>query len=260
MACDPAPDGGGGGGDASRLVLLMGWYGCHMRHLSKYCEVLEKIGKSNGKSNRKSPLVITPHVCPGYAVFFPFRVFRIKYARQMLAMVTSFLNEHPNNTWTFYGFSNGAAFVYREIIELLFDKNNTGKYELARRQLKSVIYDSAPCYMHISTGLTAITEGVKSTPLKAIVGALFLLMVPFNVGKPKAFWRALQEDATRCPQLFLFSDVDHLCDAEHIKRLVDTRRKLGVDVTAKNFGQTKHVQHLREAPEEYQAALEKFLL
>ena len=91
----------------------MGWYGCHMRHLSKYCEVLEKIsnGKSNAKSNRKSPLVITPHVCPGYAVFFPFRVFRIKYAHQMLAMVTSFLNEHPNNTWTFYGFSNGAAFV-----------------------------------------------------------------------------------------------------------------------------------------------------
>ena len=61
--------------------------------------------------------------------------------------------------------------------------------------------------------------------------------------------------------LYLYSTDDPLCDAEKLRELIAAKKKgAGQDVTAVEWKESEHCGHLKRHREEYEAALQRFLI
>ena len=63
-----------------------------------------------------------------------------------------------------------------------------------------------------------------------------------------------------CPQFYLYSSADRVIPAECVESFINTRRSLGMTVSAHNFMSSPHVDHYRSFPHLYSAKIDEFLL
>ena len=80
--------------------------------------------------------------------------------------------------------------------------------------------------------------------------------VDMFVAAIEVFW----SNPVMAPALFFFCDNDVMCDARQLEVLVKLWRKRGMDVHSRKWAESTHAGHLRHHPEEYQSALDTFLL
>ena len=234
-------------------VLLLGWYGAKPRHLAKYAAVLcEEAG-----------LGVATAAAPTSVVFSPFRDTQRRFARAALEAASSELPDR-RAPFVLMLMSNGGAFIYAEMIELL---QEPAFRPLAARH-RATVFDSAPGYPHARTGLNALRESVRSPLVRALLaafyfallllGALLHLVTANTVAG--TFWRRLRADPLPAPTLYLYGADDHLIDASQLEALIAERTAQGVaPITSRRWERSEHVAHLRWHPEEYRTALLGFL-
>ena len=238
-------------GDAA-IVLVLGWFGAQNRHMAKYAEAV--LAAAAASSRRVD---VAYGVCPGWAVFSPTAYPRRRFGENILRAVEEVLRDSGPRPVYVYAFSNGGAFVWWAVSHLVHGPKET-QYPRFKENFKGIAYDSAPCFMHISAGVRAITDGISNTALKYVAAVLFVLIgAPLSFRQPQAYWRFQTEDPTS-RQLFIFSHADHLCDFRKLHGLVAARTARGVAVSVLELRASGHVQHLRSDRAAYVAALAAF--
>lgn len=163
------------------LQIVLGWYGCQMRHLTKYTKLLNAAGYPT----------ITG-ICPPLAVFSPTRAACRRFAGGLLDFVETASSDEGSGSLpqqlAFYAFSNGGAYPVEQVDFLV---HNDKRYQPLGPRIRGVVFDSAPCYMHWSTGARAVGEGQPL--LVALLARLVFYLITcvttvLAPGRPEAFW------------------------------------------------------------------------
>jgi len=256
------------------VVLVLGFGGAQPRHVEKYAQLYNRKGCStvSGTASNRS-LFVDP---TGIDAF----------AQDAVREVATILREddaaYPNASPTratpvvMHVMSNGGAFVVSRIGHMLdapIDSSTPGTrgdLELFCTRLRAGchIFDSAPCYLDGKSCFNVIKNLIPN-PIVGIPMALLFALTMYGhnamsriVGKPtfgELFWNALIEDATCDLQAFLYSCKDDIADSMKIEELIRKRRERGVNVMARHFSDSSHVQHLRLYGKEYSDFIETVL-
>ena len=242
-------------GDGDPVVIVLGWYGAQLRHVKKYCEALGEAVTSQGRC-----VAVLTSVCPKVAVMAPTDRWRRNFADKCLGAVetSGLVGGDSKRPLYVFVFSNGGAFVLKEMQDRLRDPQ---RFPCCAVAFAGAAFDSAPCYLHPMTGVRAVTEGQPAwvKPFVALLFTSLSLPAGFFWDYPRNFWRAWEQAPDR-RELFLFSEVDPLCDHLKLAALVEARRAAGARAERREFVGSKHVQHMRTYPDEYKAALGDWLL
>ena len=181
-----------------------------------------------------------------------------KEQRKMLGpAVTAYLSLHatPERVLV-HVCSNGGVATLRTIVQSL------PAGELFKP--KVLIVDSAPGVSSMKGAIIALTAEIRS-PFWKFLASIFVR--PFfwyiglknwilrrdNVLESLRKWLLLEEGGIgkETKRLYIYSDKDALSSKEAVEsHLADVTRK-GFDVTSKNFGETRHVGHMRANPDLY---------
>lgn len=233
-------------------MLLFGWVGSTPRLLNKYADALLD-------TDRVSCVYHT--TAPSLDVFVRLSNLRV-LAKSALDLITT---RHPRNTpVVIMSMSNGGAFVYRAMVELMAEDSYSSPVNIV-----GTIFDSAPAYLSIQSAARAVSEGAKNALVRNLIywaaRLVFPLVFPFISGGldyPQRFWRACIADPLTCPSLYIYSSGDELTDASRLDGLVVARREshpageAGVRVSKLT---SPHVSHLAKHPGLYKQALAQFM-
>ena len=179
--------------------------------------------------------------------------------------------------------SNGGAFVARKIghkldtvlhqqetREVMEGGTNRQDTLLFAKRLKLgfQVFDSAPCYPGIKGGFNVIKHlipnpiGIPAAVLFALTTYIVPKAISFLTRKPtqgELFWNALLEDKNCGRQAFIYAENDDVSDAKKIEEFMEEREKCGVQVMAKHFDDSVHVQHIRLHEREYSEFIDDVL-
>ncbi|KAK9819006.1 hypothetical protein WJX74_002254 [Apatococcus lobatus] len=237
-------------GLASPLVVILGWLNARDQHLKKYAELLRTLGYSSVR-----------FTCPAWDIMSPFDHARKAWAQQLLME----LQEHhlsPPRKVVMYTFSNGGELLYQEMVKSM---QNNERFRNIQAAFCGTIHDSAPSYMHTTTGAAAITAGVRGFEAFAIKLVFYLtvivmcLVAPLTGFLPVKFWKTAQQMRTNRPELFMYSMDDPLCDGQKLESLIGYRTQRGNDITKMRWEHSGHVAHLRYHTTDYTNVLRQFL-
>ena len=245
-------------------VVLIGWYGALDRHLKKYSDLLEGHGYCTARC-----------VAPTHVTFGVTRGPQRDFARRLLCSLKYERSQRSAGSTpvAFFCFSNGGAFIYRSIIEWLRDD---AAFADLQRAYRATVFDSAPCFMHASTGANALTASWRNPVAAWSARVVFLVLaslITCTDMAPAKFWAAMREDELSAATLYLYSMDDPLCDGAELTKLIEERRALveaaartpdsnfhrAKEVACKCWPVSEHVGHLRKHPDEYKEALLGFL-
>jgi hypothetical protein len=255
MEASPLPDGwhfGGASPHNGVTVLLLGWHGAKDRHLAKYAALLESKKFSTARC-----------IAPTHITFGLVSMQR-EWARRVLRAFAS-----TDGPVAIMAFSNGGAFIYRQLVHLLAEEADEFGPFAARHVC--TVFDSAPCYMTPASGAAALAAGAPNALLRVVLPVGFSLIAAAGSllsslrgaarSPPEEFWHAMLTDASPVPQLYLYSDNDHLCDVIRLAELITARRAAGhaSAVEEKRWAVSEHVGHIRCHFDEYSEALTGFL-
>lgn len=221
------------------VVVLLGWYACQDRHLSKYSKIYEGIGCITIRFIPRPDLIL----------YQPENMRSI--ASKLLEVVTDFnLEEHPI---IIHMFSNGGCYMYRHICELM--SKTSGK----TLQIRGCIFDSGPAVntpLNVFRAIATTTRGnliyrwIRGLVLMFVIifAAVMEFLLSFVWSERRriashAMWTCLSKDPQRCPQLFLYSRADKICNYKSIKSFAEERRKCGVPVVEVCWEDSPHVKH-----------------
>jgi len=236
--------------DKTPLVVLLGWMGCKHQVLTKYSNFLEDAGYPTVRAILPTSLVFSLNVSP-----------RRTWTADLLKFIAVIQKGCPARPVIFYAFSNGGAFVVEQLSQLFHDKKDWWQNQDCN-PVRALIFDSAPCYLHVSSGAKAFGEG-KTCLLRWLFVALFIgsicitsVVDPFRHSN---FWRTMATAFPAAPVLHLYSADDHLCDVQELETLIARKKAAGYDLTAVRWETSKHCGHLRCHPMEYKASVLQFL-
>lgn len=234
------------------LIVLLGWFGAKDRFLSKYSQFLNEAGYPTLRA-----------ICPPAAIFWPHPAPRRRFAATLLRFLAVVDEGAPARPIIFYAFSNGGGFVITELAALLQENNNAGGPPSPT--VAGVIFDSAPCYMHLTTGIKALGEG-RPLIVRVVLAFLFLISVALGFLAhpywPRRYWHSMEMlkiGNNGGKYLYLYSHDDPLCDSERLTALIAGRVAAGLDVHARGWERSGHVAHYRFHPEEYKELVLEFV-
>lgn len=226
---------------SSPIVAILGWNSAQDKHLAKYSEIFEKKGFDTIRISAD-----------------PFNTFmvlsRVKSVSLKLLEILVEMKSDQNRPFILYSFSMGGFNVYHFIHQAILTQ---GHQYYKSIHVMGCIFDSCPHF----PGLQSI-KGVQSTIVETIPNPLLkmLLWVGLGVACPVAFLLSSHikqlipdniESPMSCPELFLYSDADHLVPENNVITFMDAHKKKGVKVFSKLWQGSGHVQHFKNYPEEY---------
>ena len=231
--------------DAPSAILLFAWMGAPVRHMSKFIEYY------------------TQTLFPGTPIILvlcstKFFLASQREQRKFLGpAVTAYLSLHTTpSTVLVHTFSNGGIASLRSFVQVL------PAGEIFKP--KVLIVDSAPGVTEMKSGLAAMTADIRS-PFWKFLGYIFFRFF-FWYYMVKAWilrqdyvleglrkWLLDEEKGIgkETKRLYIYSDNDALSSKEAVEsHLADVTAK-GFDVRSVNFGETRHVGHMRAKPDLY---------
>jgi len=280
------------------IVVLMGWWGAQPRQLDKYVQLYQDI--------LPSAFIIAGTANPK-AIFWYDTVELRQFAREGLeAAARTLEQEHlqqqkktaspSSNPSTedlpilVHCFSNGGAFVWHQMIQVLENHDKEGDQQQeedgsrrllldhtsvgissVRSNIRCQIYDSSPAYPALDTGVAAL-EGsgmIRSRFLLIVVKCFFVMVNGFQAiwsqfqNRPHRifqFWKDLVEDkSNNIPQGFIYSPIDRMVNVDHLQTFIQERQNRGITVSILTFPDSPHVQHYRYHPEAYKNFVRDFV-
>ena len=165
-----------GSGKLKGVVVLLGWLGADKKHLDKYSDLLLADGYATVRST-----------CPTSYLFWPTPEPRRQWAYDLLEYVVAIARDPPIRPVVFYAFSNGGAFIVEQICHVLEKLPK----DFPKIPVQAIIFDSAPCYMHVSTAITAVRRGNSAfvqVLLSSVVIMALLMTSVVDTHRPRSFW------------------------------------------------------------------------
>jgi len=136
----------------------------------------------------------------------------------------------------------------------------------SRLRLGTLIFDSGPCFVTLSSGLQAARHGVRNPFLRAasslalIGGYTVSKLLCSRVGLFGTFWNNMMNNSLTPRQAYIYSDADAVCDSEKLGELIKYREAtMGNDVSVLKFTDSPHVMHMRYHRHQYESFVEKQL-
>jgi hypothetical protein len=132
-----------------------------------------------------------------------------------------------------------------------------------RQRFVGRVFDSAPAHYGgringIETALQHITPITERNRLLDFAKKLDASLAEV---RHHEFWNNLCRDPIVVPELYLYSEADHLTACGPLEEFIEQRRDVvgRQNVWTQNFRDSEHCCHLLKYPEQYEAVLEKFL-
>lgn len=223
------------------IVALLGWNSAQDKHLAKYSEIYEKKGFDTIRISAN-----------------PFSTFiflhRAKNVAQNLLDILVEMKSDQDRSIIIYAFSMGGFNVYHFIRQAISSPEHQHFNSI---HVVGCIFDSCPHFpgMHSLPGVqSSIVETIPNPLAKGVVWiglgiacpVAFLLsphvkhLIPDNINSPLG-----------CPELFLYSDADHLVPDNNVKTFMKVHEEKGIKVFSKLMKGSGHVQHFKNYPEDY---------
>lgn len=256
------------------VAVLLGWLGASERHLLKYAGVHEQLGMTTAST-----------ICPIDTLLGVTRSELRPYAQRLLATLASQLTE-PGGLLqqappaagarlpplVLHALSNGGAFVLLELDAIKKELTRRAASELSAveqaqlavlNNVRLVIFDCAPCYLHVNAGADAFTLGLgyprtslmryAMRPVVFVFGLVQYLMTGFS---GPAYFQAMRDLWLGQRELYIYSDGDHVCDVPALEDLIaDKRRRHPSAIDAEHLPGAPHIQLLLAQPDKYTAAV-----
>jgi len=228
-------------GEEKVLVVLFGWMGAHTKHVQKYADWWSGFGCD------------TTITC-GTAVstFFPPQT--KKAAHRVVKKMHEYVNNNPNCTIIFHGFSNGGGFVIAQVLRMLEEKNNAQ----IRSRVKFHVLDSQ-LDIYLMSGLRAFRALRLPIYINLFFHAIFpVIMLLAWLFK---FYDTNMNAYTlrKTPTHVMYSTADAICKPHEIEYFIEYLRSHSIPTTSHKFHDSPHVTHFRLHPEEYETSVLEFL-
>lgn len=223
------------------IVAILGWNSAQDKHLAKYSEIFENKGFDTIRLSAN-----------------PFNTFillsRVKDVSLKLLNILIEMKSDPNQPVILYSLSMGGFNVYYFIHQAI---STPGQKYFKSINIVGCIFDSCPHF----PGAHSL-KGVRSTILETIPNPLLkgLMWVGLGIVVPPAFHfgpyiKRLISDSIHspmgCPELYLYSNVDHLVPEKNVETFIEAHKNKGVEVFSRLWEGSGHVQHYKNYPEEY---------
>ena len=234
--------------DSPSAIIIFGWMGAPLRHMIKFVDYYSQTIFPG------SPIIV---VLSPTNRFLAKEHERRKGIKPAYTAYQSLNIQRPDNVLV-HIFSGGGVNDFRTFVSLTPSKS------FSPRQL---VIDSAPGVASLRTFIVAFTADIKS-PLKRFFISIFLATAyvwirikDWVLGKEPILddlrrWlvegNAIDRNTKR---VFLYSDNDQLVQKESVESHIHDLKEKGYPVRSRNFGNTRHVGHMRANPEEYWKAI-----
>ncbi|KAJ8040814.1 Transmembrane protein 53 [Holothuria leucospilota] len=234
------------------VVMLFGWAGCADKNLAKYSAIHQSKGYTTIR-----------YTAPRSKIFGNPDSIRDTAYKLLELLFDLGLEENPI---IFHVFSNGGSFIYRHIMELLTNGENP---QFSNLKVAGSILDSTPSDPRIWTAMKAIFHS-RNTPILTTIFLMlmFAVLAILDLVLPKAFRKAsslsthlqsIEGNPSKKPQLFLYSNVDNLCDYKRVEEVIARRQELGVEVWQVCWNDSEHVAHFLKHKDEYMKKVLDFI-
>ena len=230
------------------IVALLGWNSAQDKHLAKYSEIYEKKGFDTIRISGN----------PFSTMMF---LHRAKNVAQNLLDILVEMKSDQDCSIIIHAFSMGGFNVYHFMRQAIL---SPGHQHFNSIHIIGCIFDSCPHFpsMHSTLSVqSSILQNIPN-PLAKVVTWIGLGIVYPSVYLLGPHLKPLISDNINsplgCPELFLYSDVDHLIPYEHVKTFLKAHKEKGIKVFSKLMKGSAHVQHLRNYPEDYLNQINSF--
>ncbi|CAB9531733.1 transmembrane protein 53 [Seminavis robusta] len=242
------------------VVILLGWFGAQFRHLKKYADLYEQFGCTTISAilDKKSIMFIN-----------------LVKTDALVNMVVKEACRHLRQggdevPLICHAFSNGGCVPLYRMQKQMMEKINSNNAEDVdnwklirdRYQLGAEIIDSAPIFPDAAAFGRAIRTALPNRVLSST--AIFFVSIYQNSqnsvmkarGKkpyPDKFWSHWEDSPQYAGvQAFIYTTADTILPYEKLDELVETRKAHeGANVLVERFGDSDHVQLLKDHKEEY---------
>ena len=231
------------------VVAILGWNSSRDKHIAKYSAIFEDKGFDT--------VCITAH---------PFNTFfrtgsKVKQISEYLLDILNGMGCSQRPVFL-YAFSNGGCAMYFHMMEALTTK---GHIHHNAMPVVGTIFDSCPINPNMDSVKIvqeSVTDAIHMPLVRPLVwyglGITVPLLVKFNT-TIKRFMEDLTNSSLTCPELILYSKADKLAPYKDIETYIKAIENRGVDVTARCWEESSHVNHYREHTEEYLGLLNLFI-
>lgn len=254
------------------IVIMYGWLGSQMKHIEKYARLYVQRNCTVVYGNAHSTAIMFRSESELTKVVLESVMEAAKILRKLESQETPVIMHY---------FSNGGAFLAERFEQMVVNMNDEASSNLSDSSYADLMYvatrlketgfeiaDSAPAYLHTSSGLKAIDTSVSNVFIRTIFRSIFGLsvFVKDTVLKPcneettrETFWKNVINSTLCNKQAFIYSATDVLTDHEKIDELIEERKSRGILVTAKKLDESEHVLHLRSHPEIYNELIDEVI-
>lgn len=227
------------------LAVIMGWLGSKEHHLRKYASMYQEMGYNVVWSS-----------APTSILFPTTQGRRIQYVVALCNYIETFISGGV----VLAPFSNGGALLVRELWE--------SSEEVAQKvasKVSATCYDSCPGYMGPLTGARAVLSSDHNNNTSLVKWASVHCWNLYVNGRTVlttgsldgGFWKAMNNlwfGKDDYGELVVYSDDDHLCDADKIREFVNARPK---KPHVLHFHKCGHCLHGLKFPRAYASALQQ---
>jgi len=231
--------------------------GCKERLLAKYYSWYE--------SRNFETITFIP---PAITLFIPSKA--ETQCEDLNEILSTLSQNDPTRKYIFHTFSgNGFHFYVHSMMKL------SAKHSDIIDKIQGIIIDSAPpkpdfeVFVNgvVSTLATTIFKAKSETahnhwllrPIIKVLIRLYLLLPvgKNNMSKLREFMFSKQQP--KFPQLYLYSDIDRVCPAEHIEEFMRNQKAHGIRTESYKFIGSPHVSHGKVFPDQYWNTITTFL-
>lgn len=200
--------------------------------------------------------------------------------------ITDIIHQRQPECFVMHVFSNGGCFVW-EMMNRLWehhassstnksdDLEDASTAQMLQHQQSiciGVIFDSCPAWFGDNPkGLWAVLQTCPPEDLQAVVelyGEHALQNLDKNLCRQRnqEYLDCLAQCAPMIPQLYLYSHDDLFANATYITKLIERRRRKrrqqcsAPTIMVQQWERSQHCAHLRKHPEDYQRAIQQFVM
>ena len=170
-------------------------------------------------------------------------------------------NNSNNDNVLVHIFSNGGVNGLRTFVSLFPSSMTTAMHGSFTPRL--LIVDSAPGIQTLKSAIAAFTADI-SNPFYWWLFSVFLSLMYFYMALVNAIFRRearmiqlrrwLADErgiGKKTKRLYIYSDIDPMSQKESVEGHIREIEEKGFSVASKNFGQSRHVGHMRANPSVY---------
>lgn len=230
------------------VIVLLGWGGCKERHLSKYTSIYGKHGCTTLMYIAPMEMLISVN---------PRKILTTNAKKLVNLLEDMDLIEKP---LFFHCFSNGGALMYDLIKEVLLKRDEI-------YNVRGCIFDSGPTEFGLLYMCRTLLVIFQNETFKKYVNSIVIFLYLYilflynwmlsyfydnqDILKKISLWHSLVLESNICPQLFLFSKEDTICNYKSIQKFIELRKNKDVKVDFYMWNKTPHVSHFRYFPDQY---------